>query len=138
MTKVTKCSRFSTQPKETSSKAVILFKGILVSLFVAMVFILLLTIISLMTENLFVQTHMRYIMIGVNIVSVFVGSAFAAQRSRSAGLLIGMGVGAVYVLISLAIGMEISREYFSFLVLVNKFIAGMAVGALGGFIGVNL
>jgi putative membrane protein (TIGR04086 family) len=136
--KVSKRARFNTQPKENAGIAGMLFKGVLVSLLVALVCTLFLTVVNLLTENLFVENHIRYIMIGINMISVFIGGAFAAQRTKSLGLLVGMGVGVIYVLISLAVGMEFSRDNLSLLVLANKFVAGMAAGALGGFIGVNL
>jgi putative membrane protein (TIGR04086 family) len=118
--------------------AVLIFKGILVSLAVSLVCILFLSLVSLATESVFIENYLRYVMVGVTVVSIFVGSAYAAQRAGSAGLIIGMAVGIVYVLVSIGVGLEMSSDSVSFLVLGNKFLAGIAAGALGGLVGVNL
>ncbi|MPN12485.1 hypothetical protein SDC9_159803 [bioreactor metagenome] len=81
---------------------------------------------------------MQYIMVGVTMVSIFVGSVYATQKSESKGLIIGMAIGFIYVLCSIGIGLEITHEPVVLLVLVNKCIAGLAAGALGGLVGVNL
>lgn len=138
MAKVSKRSHFSAQPKKVPGVAVLMFKGILVSLAVSLVCIFFLALAGLATETLFVDNYVRYIMVGVTMVSIFIGSAYAAQRAGSAGLLIGMAVGVVYVLISLAIGLEMSQDSVSIFVLSSKFLAGIAAGALGGLVGVNL
>lgn len=138
MAKVSKSSRFGAQPKKVPGVAVLMFKGILVSLAVSLVCILFLALAGLATETLFVDNYIRYIMVGVTMVSIFIGSAYAAQRAGAAGLIIGMAVGTVYVLISLAIGLEMSQDSVSVFVLASKFLAGIAAGALGGLVGVNL
>jgi len=134
----TKRARYSTQQKEPASAISLIFKGVLISLLVSLLCVLILTVISWVTDSLFVENYLRYIMIGVTMVSVFLGSVFAAHRARSAGLLIGVGVGAIYVLLALALGMEVSRESVNLFVMLNKLAAGLAVGALGAFVGVNL
>ncbi|MDR3592367.1 MAG: TIGR04086 family membrane protein [Negativicutes bacterium] len=138
MAKVSRRARFGAQPKMAPGVAVLIFKGVLVSLAVSLACVLFLALASLATESLLVENYMRYIMVAVTVISIFSGAAYAAQRAGSAGLFIGMAVGAAYVLISLAIGLEITPESVSFLVLANKFLAGVAAGALGGLVGVNL
>jgi putative membrane protein (TIGR04086 family) len=136
--KVSRNARFGAQPKKAPGVAVLIFKGVLVSLIVSLICVLFLALASLSTESLLVENYARYIMVAVTVISIFIGSAYAAQRAGSAGLFIGMAVGAAYVLISLAIGLEITPDSVSFLVLANKFLAGIAAGALGGLVGVNL
>lgn len=138
MAKVSRRGRFGAQIQKSPGVAVLIFKGLLVSLAVSLVCILFLALTSLATESLLVENYMRYIMVGVTVISIFIGAAYAARKAGSAGLIIGMAVGAVYVLVSLAIGLEITPDSVSFLVLANKFVAGIAAGALGGLIGVNL
>ena len=138
MAKVSRRARFGAQPKKVPGVAVLICKGMLVSLIVSLICVLFLALASLATESLLVENYMRYIMVAVTVISIFIGAAYAAQRAGSAGLFIGMAVGAVYVLISLAIGLEITPDSVSFLVLANKFLAGIAAGALGGLVGVNL
>jgi len=130
-------TRFNTKPK-TSGTAVLILKGVLVSLIVALVFTLFLSVISLVTDNTYVDFYIQYIMVGVTMISIFIGSAYATQQASSKGLLIGMFIGVIYVLLSVGLGMEISHESVSILVLTNKFVAGIGAGILGGLVGVNL
>lgn len=112
--------------------------GVLVGLMVSLVAIIFLSVVSLATESLFIENYLRYIMVAVTVTSIFIGSAFAAQRAGGAGLLVGMAVGIIYVLISVGVGLEMTQEPVSLLVLANKVFAGIAAGALGGLVGVNL
>lgn len=138
MAKFSRQGRSSAQPRKAPGFTVLIIKGVLVSLVVSLTCVLLLSLISLVTESLVVEDYLRYILVGVTMLSIFSGGVYAARRAGSMGLVIGMAVGVIYVIISLAVGMEISSESLSFWVLVNKFIAGMAAGALGGLVGVNL
>jgi len=131
-------TRFNTKPPKVSGTAVLIFKGVLVSLIVALVCTLFLSMISLVTENTYVDDYIQYIMVGVTMISIFIGSVYATQKALSKGLIIGMLIGIIYVLISVGLGMEISHESVSVLVLANKFVAGIAAGILGGLVGVNL
>ena len=138
MAKVSRRTRLSAQPQKGPGTMMAIGKGVLVSLIVSLVAIIFLSVVNLATESLFVENYLRYIMVGVTVASIFIGSAYAAQRAGGAGLLIGMAVGLVYVLISVGVGLEISQESLSILVLANKLLAGIAAGALGGLVGVNL
>jgi len=131
-------TRFNTKPPKVSGTAVLILKGVLVSLIVALVFTLFLSVISLVTDNTYVDFYIQYIMVGVTMISIFIGSAYATQQASSKGLLIGMFIGVIYVLLSVGLGMEISHESVSILVLTNKFVAGIGAGILGGLVGVNL
>lgn len=128
----------SVQPQKVPGAMTAIGKGVLVSLLVSLVAIIFLSVVSLATESLFIENYLRYIMVGVTVASIFIGSAYAAQRAGGAGLLVGMAVGLVYVLISVGVGLEMTPEPVSLLVLANKFFAGIAAGALGGLVGVNL
>lgn len=131
-------TRFNTKPPRVSGTAVLIFRGILVSLMVSLVCTLFLSVINLVTENTYIDSYIQYIMVGVTMMSIFIGSVYAANKASSKGLIIGVMIGFVYVLISVGLGMEISQEYVSLLVLANKFVAGIAAGILGGLVGVNL
>jgi putative membrane protein (TIGR04086 family) len=130
-------TRFNTTPKGPGT-ATLIGKGVFVSIIVSLVCTFFLSLISLVTENTYIDYYMQYVMVGVTIVSIFIGSVYATQQAESKGLIIGILIGLIYVLISVGIGMEISQESISPFVLVNKFMAGIAVGILGGLIGVNL
>jgi len=81
---------------------------------------------------------MQYILVGVSLTSIFIGSAYATQKAQTMGLIIGMTVGIIYVLVSLGIGVELNNDTLSIFVVANKIVAGLAAGALGGLVGVNL
>lgn len=138
MTKVARRARFNAQPPKVPGTAMVIFKGVMVSLLVSLVAVLFLAFVSLVTDGSFIENYIRYIMVGITVASIFIGSAYAAQKAGSAGLFIGASVGIIYVLISVAIGLEVTPDTVSFLVLVNKLVAGIAAGTLGGLIGVNL
>ena len=131
-------TRFNTKPPKVSGTAALIFKGVLLSLIVALVCTLFLSMISLVTENTYVDYYIQYIMVGVTMISIFIGSVYATQQAASKGLIIGMLIGIIYVLISVGLGMEISHQSVTILVLANKFVAGIAAGILGGLVGVNL
>ena len=130
-------TRFNTTPKGPGT-AILIGKGVFVSIITSLVCTFFLSLISLVTENTYIDNYMQYVMVGVTLVSIFIGSVYATQQAESKGLIIGILIGLIYVLISVGIGMEISRESISLLVLANKFMAGVAVGILGGLVGVNL
>ncbi len=138
MAKVTRRTRMNVPPQKMPGAAMAIGAGVLVSLMVSLVAIIFLSVISLATESLFIENYLRYIMVAVTVTSIFIGSAFAAQRAGGAGLLVGMAVGIVYVLISIGVGLEMTQEPVSLLALANKVFAGIAAGALGGLVGVNL
>jgi len=130
--------RFKVQPKRVPGFTVLIGKGVLVSLAVSLICILFLSLASMATDSLVLEDYLQYIMVAVTMISIFLGGAYAAQRAGSAGLIIGMAVGVIYVLISLAIGIEATPETLSLWILGNKILAGLAAGALGGLVGVNL
>lgn len=138
MAKVTRRTRMNVPPQKVPGAVMAIGTGVLVSLMVSLVAIIFLAVVSLATESLFVENYLRYIMVAVTVTSIFIGSAFAAQRAGGAGLLVGMAVGLMYVLISVGVGLEMTQEPVSLLVLANKVFAGIAAGALGGLVGVNL
>lgn len=138
MSKRTGRTRFNAKPPRVSGTAILIFRGILVSLMVSLVCILFLSVINLVTENTYIDSYIQYIMVGVTLVSIFIGSVYAAHQASSKGLIVGMMIGLIYVLISVGLGMEISQESASLFVLANKFAAGIAAGILGGLVGVNL
>ncbi|HWQ61339.1 MAG TPA: TIGR04086 family membrane protein [Negativicutes bacterium] len=138
MAKVTRRTRANVQPNRVPAVATAIGKGVLVSLIVSLVAIVFLSVVSLATESLFIDNYLRYIMVGVTVASIFIGSAYAAQRAGGLGLLVGMAVGLIYVLISVGVGLETTPEPVSLLALANKLFAGIAAGALGGLVGVNL
>jgi len=136
--KVTGRKRYGTQPQRAAGIAVPVFQGLVVSLVVSVISVVFLSFITLTSDSTFVEAYLKYIMVAVTMVSIFIGSAFATSKVESRALLVGMAVGCIYVLISVGIGLEITNDSITWPVLANKFLAGLAAGALGGVIGVNL
>lgn len=131
-------TRFNTKPSKGAGTAVLILRGVLVSLFISLACTVFLSVVSLLTENTFIDSYIQYIMVGVNMISIFIGSIYATQQAAGKGLIIGTLIGVIYVLLSAGLGMEIMQESISLAVLANKFVAGVAAGILGGLVGVNL
>lgn len=131
-------TRLHTKPPKVSGRAMLICKGVLVSFSFSFACILLLTISSVMTENTYVDDYIQYIMVGVMMLSIFIGSVFSAYYAKAKGMLIGICIGIIYIFFSVGIGMEINQGSISIFMLANKLMAGIAVGILGGLVGVNL
>ncbi|WP_378952228.1 TIGR04086 family membrane protein [Pelosinus sp. sgz500959] len=131
-------TRLHTKPPKVSGTAMLIIKGVVVSFTFSLACVLFLTMISMMTENAYVDNYIQYIMVGVTMLSIFSGSVYAAHHAAAKGMLIGIAIGIIYVLFSVGIGMELNQGTVSVFVLANKFVAGIAVGILGSLVGVNL
>ncbi|MFZ5943532.1 MAG: TIGR04086 family membrane protein [Bacillota bacterium] len=71
-------------------------------------------------------------------LSILLGSTISAKSAGSKGLIHGLGVGVIYLIFSVAFGIFLSSDPFSWL-LFGKKIAYTTVGsALGGIIGIGL
>lgn len=138
MAKLTRSKRPVIQTPQSTGTILIVLKGTLLSLAVSLLFIVFLTLVTLVSQSTVFEGPNPYVMIAVCLISIFIGSTWASYQTQSRGLIIGICVGALYVLISLIIGMEMSQDTLMISVLANKLFAGLAAGALGGFVGVNL
>lgn len=131
-------TRLHTKTPKVSGTAMLIFKGVLVSFSFSIACVVLLAVISSVSENTYVDDYIQYIMVGVTMVSIFVGSAHAAHHAAAKGMIIGILIGVIYVLFSIGIGMEINGATISLFMMANKLVAGIAVGILGSLVGVNL
>lgn len=131
-------TRLHSKPPKVSGTAMLILRGVMTSFGFSFFCVLLLGMISSMTDNTYVDDYIQYIMVGVMMVSIFIGSVYAAHHAVAKGMIIGIVIGIVYVLFSVGIGMEMNEGSISLFVLANKLIAGIAVGILGGLVGVNL
>lgn len=138
MVKLDKRIRLGTQAPKSDKTGSLIGKGILVSLFFSLFFILCLSLVTLLTEESIIEEYIQYIMVAISITSIFIGSAYASCKSQSLGLFIGISIGIIYVLISLGLGMKFNGDSITLLLFINKIVTGAAVGALGGVLGVNL
>lgn len=138
MAKSSRYTRPIVQPHRQSSIFLLILKGAVVSVVISTFCIALLALLALISENSSIESYSQYILVAISLISIFLGSVWATKEIGSKGLIIGMSVGVVYVLISLVIGMELNQETLSILMVANKLGAGLAAGALGGLVGVNL
>jgi len=138
MAKASRRTKNYPQVPRNINSSMAIFKGVTVSIVSSLICAVGLSIISLISEDGFIDNYLEYIMVAVTMISIFVGSVYATKQTAAKGLLVGCAVGIVYVLFSVGIGIELGREQISWLMLGNKIAAGSLAGALGGFIGVNL
>ncbi|MDU2065645.1 MAG: TIGR04086 family membrane protein [Sporomusaceae bacterium] len=115
-----------------------LLRGILMSLLVSFTAILIVSLGLLLTDSMFVEQHVSGVMAAITLMSIFLGSLYGAFIKKSKGLLLGIFIGFFYVSISLACGFYLSGDSPSVLLLLNKYAAGLAAGALGGLLGITL
>lgn len=132
-----KIGRYSSPTAQTGHVRYIMY-GLGVSVMATLFFSLFLSFASMVTTSVQVETYMSYVVVGVTVTSIFIGSAYAAQKAGNNGLVIGAAIGAIYVFLSIALGMKLNGETITLAMFANKFFAGVAAGALGGTVGVNL
>ncbi len=113
-------------------------KGVVLSLFLALASTLILTFLLSYWDLSFVEAHLQWIMIAITVISIFIGSTYSTYRVESKGLIIGVLIGLFYILAGVTVTWALGNDSFSLLLFTNKLIAGIAAGALGGLLGVNL
>ncbi len=138
MAKAAKYRKSVMPPGRSAGTAISVIVGFLVSVCVSLLFITLLSLMNVISDTFYIDNYLQYLMVAVNMISIFIGSVYAAQRVQSKVLLTGMAVGFLYVIFSVGIGMTMSGETISFSLLAGKLLTGLAAGALGGLVGVNL
>ncbi|WP_425060997.1 hypothetical protein SCACP_17640 [Sporomusa carbonis] len=138
MAKISRRTRNYPQTPRNTNISMAIFKGVVVSITVSLTCAVFLSLVSLLSDNRFIETYLEYIMVAVTTTSIFIGSVYATKQIEAKGLIIGCTVGIIYVIFSVGVGLELGQEQVSWLMLGNKFAAGSLAGALGGFIGVNL
>lgn len=132
-------SRWNTADnKKTTSLLSLIIRGTCISFIFSLLSVLLLAVFTLVSDSEYLESYLEYIMVAISIGSIFLGSVLATQKAEAKGLLIGISIGILYVSISVLIGMELNNDAATALVLLNKLLAGIAAGALGGLVGVNL
>lgn len=115
-----------------------IIKGVVLSLFLALTSTLILTFLLSYWDLSFVEAHLQWIMVAITVISIFIGSTYSTYRVESKGLIIGILVGLFYILSGVAVTWTLGNDSFSLLLFTNKLVAGIAAGALGGLLGVNL
>lgn len=136
--KAVKYRKSGMPPGKNAGMAISVILGFLVSICLSLLFITLLSIMNVISDTFYIDSYLQYLMVAVNMVSIFIGSVYAAQRVQSKVVLTGMAVGCIYVIFSVAVGMTMSGETISLSLLAGKLLTGLAAGVLGGLVGVNL
>ncbi|KYZ77158.1 hypothetical protein AXX12_03225 [Anaerosporomusa subterranea] len=138
MAKAAKYRKSGMPPSRSAGTAISIIVGFIVSVCISLLFITLLSLMNVISDTFYIDNYLQYLMVAVNMISIFIGSVYAAQRVQSRVLLTGMAVGFLYVVFSVGVGMTMSGETISFSLLAGKLLTGLAAGALGGLVGVNL
>ena len=138
MARATTYRKGSLPPGKTAGTPMSIILGFIVSVCISLLFITLLSIINVVSDTFYIDNYLQYLMVVINMLSIFIGSVYAAQRVQSKVLWTGMAVGFLYVVFSIGIGMTMSGETISLSLLAGKLLTGLAAGALGGLVGVNL
>lgn len=82
--------------------------------------------------------YLAYVMIFIMFVSILTSGFYAGYKLKAKGLAIGCVIGAVYALVSIGVGAEMTQSLGGWPLLASKFILSSLAGALGGIIGVNV
>lgn len=126
------------EPSHPNHPIIYIAKGSVVSILVSLLFSVFLAVISLVSDLASIERYMPYIMLGATICSVFIGSVYAAQQAKSRGILIGVGVGMVYILVAAMVDTHIAAGTLSLIAFGKKMAVTAITGALGGIVGTNL
>lgn len=126
------------EPSHTDHPIIYVAKGSAASVVVSLLFSVFLAIISLVTDLDSIERYMPYIMLGATVCSVFAGSVYATQQAKSRGMLIGIGVGAVYILVAAMFDMHVSAGDIALIAFGKKMAITVVTGAIGGIVGTNL
>lgn len=131
-------NRTVSHPSSTVSVGLVIAKGVLVSFIASFILATIFSFTAALSDHDFLESYQDYLIAIITMTGIFIGSMCAAKRAESKGLLIGVTVGAVYMLISVAIGAIMNGEFVAPMLLGSKLAAAGLAGMLGGFIGVNL
>lgn len=125
-------------PQKVPKWIVTILTGVMMSLAISVLAVVLLSVFFLVSESSFAERNLQYVIVGITMISIFMGSVYSTFKVESKGLVVGLIIGFCYVSLSILIGLCVAQDNLSIFVLLNKFIAGLAAGALGGLVGVNL
>lgn len=125
-------------PRKVPKLVVLIIAGVMMSLAISVVAVIFLSVFFLVSESSFVERNLQYVIVGITMTSIFIGSVYATFKVESKGLIVGLIIGLCYVSASILIGLYVAQDNLSIWVLLNKYLAGIAAGGLGGLVGVNL
>ncbi len=138
MTKPVKRKSRIPLPRKVPKLVALIIAGVMMSLAISAFAVIFLSVFFLVLESSFVERNLQYVIVGITMISIFLGSVYATFKVESKGLIVGLIIGLCYVSVSILIGFYVSQDNLSIGVLLNKYLAGIAAGGLGGLVGVNL
>ncbi len=125
-------------PRKVPKMVALIVAGVVMSLAISVLAVIFLSVFFLVSESSFVERNLQYVIVGVTMASIFIGSVYATFKVESKGLILGLIIGFCYVSVSILIGLYVAQDNLSVWVILNKYFAGIAAGGLGGLVGVNL
>ena len=148
MARINKTTTFIQLPKSPINYIAAILKGVALSIIISIICALILSVIVFVSDSGRIDEYLGYIMLGVTLVGIFAGSAYAARKIANGSvnsnigagnaLLVGISIGIIYVLFSVGISSDLGQNQILLPMLGNKIAAGSLAGALGGFIGINI
>lgn len=125
-------------PQKVPKLVALIVAGVMMSLAISVLAVIFLSVYFLLLESPIFERNLQYVIVGITMISIFIGSVYATFKMESKGLIAGLIIGFGYVSVSILIGLYVAQDNSSIGVILNKYLAGMAAGALGGLVGVNL
>lgn len=138
MTKPNRYHKGAISPEQPAGKAISILLGFIVSACISLLFIALLALINAISDTFYLEEYLQYLLVTINMLSIFIGSIYTAQRVKSKILISAMAVGFLYVMFSIGIGISLGDDAISIPLLFAKISTGLAAGALGGLVGLKL
>lgn len=138
MTKPCKKKSSIRLPRKVPKLVALIIAGVMMSLAISAFAVAFLSAFFLVSESSFVERNLQYVIVGITMISIFLGSVYATFKIESKGLIVGFIIGLCYVSVTILVGFYLAQDNLSIWVLLNKYLAGIAAGGLGGLVGVNL
>lgn len=113
----------------------VLLKGTILALVLSVVLIFIAALVLYFTA--LPERTAPYLVFGISLAAILVGSSFAGKRIGTRGWLNGGIVGLLYVVLMLAAGLLLLKDLAVGWNFITKLFLGFAFGAAGGMWGVN-
>ena len=114
-----------------------IFRGLILSLLISIAGVLMCAGIITISGNNVGENYLYYGMCFLVIISILLGSTYAASKAKNLQLVTGIVIGLVYMVVSLLIGLDYWQN-LQLSVMVVKILLGMGVGAVGSWVGAKL
>jgi putative membrane protein (TIGR04086 family) len=122
-------------PISGGGKFAVLLKGIIMALLISVVLLFIGALVLYFTAV--PEKAAPYLVFGISLAAIIIGSSFAGKRIGSKGWLYGGIVGFAYVGLMLVFGLIVLADVAMGLNFITKLFLGFVFGAAGGMWGVN-